>query len=378
MKKYIAKLLIGTITHEEVMELRKWLKDHKNQEELESYVRDYHDLNLATLKNNVDEAYSKVIRQIDANEKPVKRLFPNWMKYAAVVALIFGLGFFLQQGYLSLPDDNIDIVPKDDAITLELDNGLIQTIDVEEAKEFRDSEGNVVGVQNQNEIRYSPTSKKEELVFNTLNIPNGKKFQLLLSDGTLVHLNAGSSLRYPVNFLSEGPRQVFLSGEAYFDVAENKLNPFIVNVNELEVKVMGTEFNVSAYVEDLNIDVVLVEGAVLLNTHGEALGRNVDLSPGQMGSYSQVSQVILVDQVNTGQYTSWMQGHLVFREISFDSILTKLERHYNVEIVNNNKELGKEIFNASFNNVPIEEVLSFFNDTHKIDYTITKNKIIIN
>src|SRR5690606_25698590 len=126
-------------------------------------------------------------------------------------------------------------------------------------------------------------------------IPKGKKFQIQLSDGTLVHLNAGSSLRYPVDFLSEGPRQVFLSGEAYFDVAKNASNPFIVNVDDLEVRVLGTQFNVSAYSEDEYIDVVLVEGSVNLN---KKEGDMVELSPGQKGSYKQNSDSITVNEVN--------------------------------------------------------------------------------
>lgn len=376
MKKNITKLLLGTITEKEIIELRNWLKNPRNQTVLESYVRDYHDLNLATLKNNLDEAYNKVSHQIDNNEKPVKRLFPYWTKYAAALVLLVGLGFFYQQDFFLNSDQDV-LAPKDESITLELDNGTIQTIDINGVKEVRDSEGNVVGAQKQDQISYSKASQKEELVYNTLTIPNGKKFQIELSDGTLVHLNAGSSLRYPVNFLSEGARQVFLSGEAYFDVAKNVSNPFIVNVDELDVKVLGTHFNVSAYEEDKNIDVVLVEGAVSLDKKNELKDHSVTLSPGQKGSYKQDSKIIMVDEVNTNLYTSWMQGYLVFRDLTFDNILTKLERHYNIEIENTNAELGKEIFNASFDNVEIEKVLSYFNDTHKIDYEIKNNKILI-
>src|SRR5690606_6779178 len=268
-------------------------------------------------------------------------------------------------------------MPKDDAITLELDNGTIQAIDVSRTKEVRDPEGNLIGDQNQDRISYSQATQKENLVFNTLNIPNGKKFIVELSDGTIVHLNSGSSLRYPVNFLSAGPRQVYLSGEAYFDVSSNELNPFIVNVNDLDVKVLGTKFNISAYTEDRSTNVVLVEGAVSLDGKTGPKDAVVTLEPGQKGSYGHYTQNIVVDAVNTDLYTSWMQGHLVFRNLTFDQILTKLERYYNIEIENTNAVLGKEVFNASFNDVKIEEVLSFFNDTHKIEYTIKNNKVII-
>ncbi|SDM48695.1 FecR family protein [Kriegella aquimaris] len=376
MKKNITKLLIGTITEKEIIELRDWLENPKNRTILESYVRDYHDLNLTTLKSNLDEAYNKVSRQIDKKEKPVKTLFPNWTKYAAAIVILFGLGFLFQQGFFSLQDHKFP-VPQETFITLELDNGTIQTIDVNGTKEVRDSEGNVVGDQNQNQISYSQANQKEELVYNTLTIPNGKKFQIELSDGTLVHLNAGSSLKYPINFLSKEPRQVFLSGEAYFNVARNELSPFIVNVDQLDVKVLGTEFNVSAYTEDISIDVVLVKGAVILGKMRKSEEEVIRLSPGQKGSYGYDSRDILVSAVNTDLYTSWMQGQLVFRNLTFNQILAKLERHYNIEIENMNTDLGQEVFNASFNNVKIEEVLSFFNDAHKIDYEIKNNKIII-
>lgn len=376
MKKKITRLLFGTISEKELIVLRNWLKDPRNRVLLESYVRDYHDLNMATLENNLEEAFNKVSQQIDINEKPVKRFFPNWAKYAAAMALIFGLGVLYHQGYFLHQEQKV-LSPKNESITLELENGTIQTIDINGTLTVRDSEGNIIGTQEQSQISYSKVTQKKELVFNTINIPNGKKFELELSDGTLVKLNAGSSLKYPVNFLSEGPRRVFLSGEAYFDVARNESNPFEVNVEELDIKVLGTEFNVSAYSEDEHIDVVLVTGSVGLSNKDQLQVNAVELVPGQKGVFNQDSNSINVEEVNTSLYTSWMRGYLVFRDLTFDNILKKLERHYNIEIENTNTELGKMIFNASFDNVEIEKVLSFFNDTHEIQYEIKSNKILI-
>jgi len=377
MKSTISKLLTGTITEEELIELRNWLDNPKNKSELESYVRDYHDLNLATLKNNVDAAYDKVIDHVERNERPVRRLVPKWSKYAAAVLLLLGVGLLYQQGFFS-SENEAKLIPKDEAITLELDNGAIQKIDVFQSKEVKDEDGNVIGAQTRNRIRYSKASEVSKTVFNTLKVPKGRQFELALSDGTSVHLNAGSSLRYPVHFPSSGPRQVFLTGEAYFNVSENTAKPFLVNVSEIDVKVLGTAFNVSAYNEDKNIEVVLVEGAVALNRNNDAAKDDTTLlTPGQKGSFNLSSKNIDVDRVNVTMYTSWMQRRLVFRNLTFDNILIKLERHYNVEIENTNRELGKEVFNASFDDIGIEEVLSFFNDTHEIDFTIENNKVII-
>ncbi|MCR9228422.1 MAG: FecR domain-containing protein [Flavobacteriaceae bacterium] len=376
MKKNITKLLLGTISEKEIMELQDWLEDPNNQKILEAYVRDYHDLNLATLKNNLDEAYSKVNNRIDDKTKPIKRLFPDWMKYAAAVIVLMALGLIYQQGFFSTEEQYV-LVPKEDTITLELNNGIVQSIDVSENKEYRDREGNVVYVQNQGLIRYSKVTENEVLVYNTLLVPNGKTFQVELSDGTRVQLNAGSSLKYPVNFLEEGPRKVFLTGNAYFDVTKNTANPFVVNVDELDVKVLGTEFNISAYEEDENIDVVLVEGAV--NMAGKNQSQDlVELVPGQKGSFDPNSKDVLVEEVDTSLYTSWRQGSLVYRELAFNKILKKLERHYNIEIVNNNVELGEEVFNARFDRMEIEEVLGYFKDIHDIDFTVENNKVTIN
>ncbi len=376
MKKNITKLLLGTITEKEIIELRAWLEDPNNQKILESYVRDYHDLNLATLKNNLDEAYSKVSNKIDDTAKPVRTLFPNWMKYAAAVVVLIGLGFVYQQGFFTSQNQNI-LVPEDDAVTLKLDNGTLQPIDVNREDEYRDAKGNIVYTQKQDLISYSKANEKENLVFNTLIVPNGKKFRLQLSDGTFVHLNAGSSLRYPVNFSSNQARKVFLTGNAYFDVAKNTSNPFIVNVDELDVKVLGTEFNISAYSEDENIDVVLVEGAVNMARKDQTQGV-VELAPGQKGAFDLDSKDVSVEDVDTSLYTSWRQGSLIFRELTFNTILKKLERHYNVEIINTNVQVGEEVFNARFDNVGIEEVLGYFNDIHNIDFSIDDNQVIIN
>lgn len=364
---------MNTISEDELVILKKWLENPDNQSILESYVKNYHDLNMALLKDNVDEAYEKVIGHIEKKEKPVRKLVPNWIRYSA--AVVIGIGLMVQYYYSGKSDTTL--VPKDDVITLELDNGTIQTINTGQSKVVKNAEGNIVGKQEQDQIDYAEANSVKELVYNTLSLPKGKTFRIMLSDGTAVNMNAGSSLRFPVNFASNESRRVFLTGEAYFDVTKDKERPFIVNLGNLEVEVLGTEFNVSSYSEDSNIEVVLVEGAVHLNTKGELEENPIALSPGQRGSYSRDSENIKIDTVNTNIYTSWMQGHLVFRELTFDQILRKLERHYNIEILNTNTELGKVVFNASFNDVKIEEVLSFFNDTHKIEYEIDNNKVII-
>ncbi|MGK4568546.1 FecR family protein [Flavobacterium sp. 3HN19-14] len=127
-----------------------------------------------------------------------------------------------------------------------------------------------------------------------------------MSDGTVIHLNSGTTLRYPVKFIAGENRQVFLDGEAYFDVAKDKAHPFIVNADKLNVRVLGTHFNVTNYPEDDQTDVVLVEGSVGLygsNTTFDAT-KNTVLKPGYKGSFNKNTSSINTKPVVTDFYTS--------------------------------------------------------------------------
>ncbi|MEC3907873.1 FecR domain-containing protein [Tamlana sp. 2201CG12-4] len=381
MKTLIHKFIDGTISAEELLVLHEKLKDEHHQNELKSFVRDNYDLNLALIQSNIDDAYKKVTHAIKDQQpsRPLRKLVPNWVKYAAVAVVFIAVGYIYQQNSQSLKSQvPVTIVPGEEPITLELDNGKIITLDLSQNKVVADSKGKVIGKQNEDQLNYSSKSDASELVYNTLKVPYGKQFELVLSDGTKVFLNAGTELRYPVSFIKGQDRLVYLeSGEVFMDVTQNKAQPFIVNTDGLNIEVLGTEFNVSSYPEDKDIAVVLVEGLVGLTSKKSAKKDMVKLIPGQLGAVNRASQEIEVEKVNINIYTAWMSGHLFFRNESFDNILTKLERHYNVEIENENAELGKIHFDASFNKIEIDSVLSFFNDSYKIDYTIENNKVYI-
>ena len=238
LKEKITKLLMDTITERELIELRKLLNKPTNRNALESYIRSYHDLNLALLKNNVEKAYTKVVNDIDKRNRPVKRLIPNWMKYAASIVLLVGFGYVFQD-FLSSMGEKERIEPKMESITLEMENGTTREIDITKTKKVLDENGALLGTQNNNRLRYSVSLEQgKNLVYNTLHIPNGKRFEVELSDGTLVYLNSASSLRYPVNFSASETRKVYLSGEGYFDVAKDSSRQFIVSVDNLDVKVL--------------------------------------------------------------------------------------------------------------------------------------------
>ncbi|MDO9580871.1 MAG: FecR family protein, partial [Bacteroidales bacterium] len=241
--------------------------------------------------------------------------------------------------------------------------------------------GKVVAEQSGNKLNYEKENSAEELAYNILTIPNGKKFQVVLSDGTEVHLNSGTVLRYPVKFIAGLNRKVYLlQGEAYFDVAKDVKHPFVVNADYMNVRVLGTEFNVSTYPEDLSINTVLVEGAVSIfgNDKKYDNANSLELKPGFKASWNKDKNNISVEEVDTNIYTSWINGKLIFKNSQFKNIIKKLERHYNVTIINNNAKLNEQYYDATFDTETIEQVLNSFNKSYKIEYTITNNKIIIN
>ena len=298
-------------------------------------------------------------------------------RYASVAAVFIGaiaLAYFYLQGAFESAADGV-LIPPNEVITLKLQDGSVQIIDPEENKDVIDPQGNVVGNQQKSQLTYQRQSSANALAYNTLTVPYGKRFELVLSDGTKVFMNSGTQLKYPVSFVNGRERNVFISGEAYFDVAHDSAHPFIVNAEELDVTVLGTEFNVLAYPEDGLTDVVLVEGSVGLTLHDAK--EDVLLLPGEKGIVDRVASIITTQEVNTNIYTAWRDGVLVFRNMPFKNLIKKLERHYNIQFINENVALGEEIFNASFNAGPIEQVLGYLNTSYSIDYTIKNNTVYI-
>ncbi|MBJ6366671.1 FecR family protein [Snuella sedimenti] len=330
--------------------------------------------------------YEKIIGY-DKNIKREKTLkksnssVKRFLKVAAVFTGLMVLGVLYKNNYLSNKSsfDQEDVQQTN--ITLQLDNGEIKVIDTEGVQDLTDVKGSVVGKQVKNSITYSKDTEVETLSYNTLNIPYGQTFELLLSDGTVAHLNAGTSIKYPVKFLEGHSREVFLEGEAYFDVAKDKEHLFVVNNKGVNVEVYGTKFNVSTYPEDENTDVVLVEGSVSMyktdSISNPQESTKVMLVPGVKGSFNKTNETIETKQVVTSIYTSWVHGELVFRDMTFANILKKMERRYNVSITINNDALAQEIFNASFRNEPLEKVLEYLKLTYDINYTIKDNHITI-
>ena len=365
-----------TISEAEKLQLIEWLQTSKNQKTFKEFVKINYNLQKQYADIDSEKAYKELLEKIEKsapkanqNQNKVRKLIPTWLKYAAVIVgvAIIGLGVF----YNSPQEDAFSATP---LITLQLEDGSIRFIDESSETFILDAAGHKISEQKNNQLIYSQSTSEEVLAYNTLSVPYGKTFKLSLSDGSQVVLNAGTKLKYPVNFIQGKNRTVFLNGEAYFDIAKDAEHPFIVNTEDMDVKVLGTHFNVNSYTEDQKTYTVLVEGKVLAENKLLANDNKI-LEPNEKVFFE--NDALKVEHVDVQKYVAWVQGQLVFVDDSFELIVNKLQRKFNVKIENNYPELNKINITATFTNESIEEVLKTFQTYKDFDWTIKNGTVII-
>ncbi len=377
----VLKYINQTSSTEDLKFLINKLKDPKNVKLFKSYIKTNYYSIYAMNQSETEDIINQIKKRILSQGRKEKRILfiKKGLKYAAIILIVFGMGYYSHLNNIGYGIEPEKIIPKIDDIVLSTE-GKDLIIQKDEYK--NQNEKKVVSkinlVQKSNQLIYDNEIEIEKLSFHTLKVPYGKRFNIIFSDGSRVFLNSGSKIKYPVKFLSNQKREVFLEGEAFFDVTENKSDLFIVNSNGINVEVYGTTFNVRNYPEDNNSDIVLVNGSIgITNSQNNNVTK---LTPGYKGSVNKESLLIEKSKINTKIYTSWIDGEFIFRNESFSQILKKLERLYNVTIIDNRKNDSNELFNASIDveNEKIEEVLNYFNKIYNIEYQLFNNKIIIN
>lgn len=181
--------------------------------------------------------------------------------------------------------------------------------------------------------QYMQVKEEKSVMWVEKSVAYGRTDSIALPDGTLVWMNAGSKIIYPEKFTARN-RQVFFTGEAYFTVMHNRRKPFVVQSNEINVQVLGTEFNLKSYSEDKIIEVSLLEGSV--SFHGN-MARNENISyvmePGEQVFYDREKISLWKNRFATRQYSSWKEGKLSFRDVSLGNIARQLERNFDLKII---------------------------------------------
>ena len=203
----------------------------------------------------------------------------------------------------------------------------------------------------------------------TVNTNAGMRSYLTLPDGTVVHLNAGSTLVYP-SLYDKNERRVQLAGEAYFKVAPDTEQPFVVSAagDKVSIRVTGTEFNLQAYEKEEQVQITLMEGSVQLAIEGKK--GNVLLTPSDMATYDTSTGQLLLKKVNTTQVNAWMNGRLIFKDTPMPEVLRQLTHFFTVDFNVQDDLIRDYTFTGTFEDRPLFQILEYMKISSKIEYTM--------
>ena len=283
------------------------------------------------------------------NRKQVKRrgILP-WIAAASVV-VIAGVSAWI---LLSQEPDvhNLPVAEKFEpgkaVVTLEMASGLKYRLDTlssvvrnNRVNVAFDNNDRVLKIKEQDSLADGAT---KEIGYNTINVPYGGTYTVELCDGTKVYLNSGTTLEFPSRFDGK-VRSVILKGEAYFDVARNVSKPFVVEVDEMKVKVLGTSFNVKSYVDEPGVYTTLVEGSVAILRDGQPEKK---IKPGEQAYYNKGVGTLSIAEVDVNEFTSWKDGVFYFKDIALEEILRIVSRWYDLEVFYMNQGAKSVIYSG--------------------------------
>lgn len=352
---YYANLISKQINHgltpDEQLELNAWLEANPSNQMVYDGLREGDAQQSAIDFMNslsVDAAWKKVsgASKISRSVPVVKSLssFRKRFAWAAAAAAVLAASFFIWRTNMDQPVQSsaapVEISPGGNKATLTLADGKIISLDAIPNGDIA-AEGDVQVIKMDGTLQYNGANDNAEITYNTIQTPRGGKYQLVLSDGTLVWLNAASSLRFPVTF-SNKERLVELKGEAYFEVKKGE-RPFRVSLqNSSQIEVKGTAFNVNAYYDEEMMKATLIEGKINFVN----LGKTQALVPGQQIrlTYEQPEKQV-VEDVDVEKEIAWKNDLFIFKGMDVRSIMREISRWYDIDVVYKGK-ISPETFSG--------------------------------
>jgi transmembrane sensor len=372
-------------TPEETRELFKWIEDLENDELLKEKVKELWtgcDFNEPLQETDWNEIYAKITGGPVIKQGRIRRLIAA----AAIVAIFAAGSYLIFNKHVDRPITSTEKQPLKNELgpggsraVLTLANGNQIILDsVGNGPLIQQGNIKVIKLDDGRLSYNSLKGKSEEGVYNTISTPHGGQYEIVLADGSKVWLNAASSLRFPVSFSGE-KRDVELAGEGYFEVAHNAEKPFFVSVNGMEVKVLGTHFNINAYSDDGTVKTTLLEGSVKVSkgTAGKMI------SPGEQAAIlsddNTVHPEIKVQQVDVDDVTAWKNGRFVFKEDNIQSVMRQLARWYDAEISYEGNVTNEQFFGvinrSRYDN--ISDILEMMEKTGTMSFMIKGRRITV-
>lgn len=381
---YIAELLSkkvkNQISSEEEEVLQDWLKEKEENTALFAKISgNQHLLNQQEIYQLFDkqEAWSSLEQGLFPS-KVIRLNHRRFLRYAASIALplMIGIVYYFMIYAVPTPLSAIDefIKPGEQKATLVLSNGVALDLEKEDIQ-LKIEEGKAEIVNQNNELTYTPLDTvivSPVTIYNELITPRGGSYNVTLADGTKVWLNAASTLKFPVAF-TDSTRQIYLEGEAFFEVAHNG-KPFIVNSGDMNVEVLGTSFNISAYLNEEDSKTTLVEGSIKLTI--PEVSRI--LVPNQQAIHSSHKKGMTIQTVNTSRYTSWLNGKIEFSNENLDVVMKRLARWYDFSYSFENPAARNYHFSGRIeNSQPLSSILEMLQKTTDVKLEIEDQTIVI-
>jgi len=371
--KLISKEKVGDLTVDEQQELAEWkLKNESSyrqasdskqiQKKHELYGRIDQEKSWEKIANQVPELKTKVIR------------LRTVMKWAAIIMLpLLATTYMLNEVYWS--QESVIVEAGSSKATLELSNGKTIYLEDYQGKDIKSGKEKLASNTN-NELVYQQGDAIEEaLKYNTIKTPIQGEYYMQLSDGTRIWLNAQTEIQFPEKF-GKGKREVkLISGEAYFAVAKEKERSFDVYLNDgSRVEVLGTEFNVMAYQDEVEIQTTLVEGRVQFSKES----KDVILKPGEQVGLNLASNKMEVREVRTSIYTAWKDGKFVFNREPMESVLRKMSRWYGVKVICDDEVvLKRRISGVTDRYEDIDKLIDLIEEISPIDLELEDDHLLV-
>lgn len=326
----------GTLNPLETEELWQYVLNVENRHDVESILGEAFSGILVPddlEQHQQDEMIRSILGSGGQTMQPVRR-FKLWPRIAAAASVIFALGI----GTLLYVNQHIkhsnqvvlsgDVGPGKQGATLILADGKkIRLANAANGELAKEAGMQIIKSKDGQLIYKAASGNADPDKFNTLSTANGETYQVSLPDGSRVWLNAASTLTYTASLTKAGKRLVGLKGEGYFEVAKDKMHPFIVQTSSQQVEVLGTHFNINAYEDNGNTQTTLLEGSVRVNAQ-----TNVVLKPGQQ-SVLNTKNELKVRQANLETVMAWKNGDFIFKDESLENIMMQITRWYDVKVV---------------------------------------------
>ena len=384
----IEQYLSNSLSKEELKELLQKAASEEDMETLtlllkQQWEKEGHDVQATA---EWDEKFSRMLEEarqatpVILMQKSKKKKWIYRVAAAAVLVISLSISYFL---FTQKNEDTIavtqttgqqkkDLTPGRNTAVLTLGDGSAIVLDDAQNGALANQGNTTIIKLDDGQLAYNASKEiTGEVLYNTMTTPRGGQYKLVLPDGSSVWLNAASSIRYPTSFPGK-ERKVEITGEVYFEVAKNAAKPFKVLVNDMEVAVLGTHFNINAYSDEAATQTTLLEGSVSISK-----GDNKKLlKPGQQAQLNKPGDIKIINDVNIASVMAWKNGYFSFDNTDMAAVMRQISRWYDVDIVYEGKipdrKFGGEISRSS-NALQVLRIL----EESKVRFRIEGRKIIV-